>query len=90
LKQYKIEIIYSNKYITNTMFFKSDDTTYSYKDIQTVLENECCDIVIKPKSTQVKVLPKNEINKNTNNNKTYSIKVKSNLNNLKSQGWHHS
>ena len=71
------------------MFFKSDDTTYSYNDIQTVLEKECSDIVVKPK--QIKVLPNNEKNTNTNiNNKSYRIKVKSNLNNIKSQGWHHS
>jgi hypothetical protein len=71
------------------MFFKSDDTNYSYKDIQTVLENECSDIVVKPK--QIKVLPNNEKNINTNiNNKSYSIKVKSNLTNIKSQGLHHS
>ena len=54
------------------MFFKSDDTTYSYNDIQTVLEKECSDIVVKPK--QIKVLPNNEKNTNTNiNNKSYLI-----------------
>jgi hypothetical protein len=69
------------------MFFKSDDTNYSYKDIQTVLEKECSDIVVKPKPTQIKVLP----NKNTINvNNKYNVKVKPNLNNIKSQGWHHS
>jgi hypothetical protein len=68
------------------MFFKSDDTNYSYKDIHTILEKECCDIVVKPKATQIKVLPKNN---NTDNN-TFNIKVKPNLNNIKSQGWHHS
>ena len=73
------------------MFFKSDDTNYSYKDIHTILEKECCDIVVKPKPTQIKVLPNNEKNTNTNNNnKPYIIKVKSKLNNIKSQGWHHS
>ena len=73
------------------MFFKSDDTNYSYKDIHTVLEKECSDIVIKPK--QVKVLPNDEKNTNTNtniNNKSYSIKVNFKLNKIKSQGWHHS
>lgn len=70
------------------MFFKSDDTNYSYKDINTILEKECSDIVIKSKPTQVKVLPNNK-NNNTYNN-TFKIKVKPNLNNIKSQGWHHS
>ena len=72
------------------MFFKSDDTNYSYKDIHTILEKECSDIVVKSKPTQIKVLPNNEKNTNTNNNKPYRIKVKSKLNNIKSQGWHHS
>jgi len=71
------------------MFFKSDDTNYSYKDIHTILEKECSDIVVKPKPTQIRVLPNIEKNTNTNN-KPYIIKVKSNLNNIKSQGWHHS
>jgi hypothetical protein len=69
------------------MFFKSDDTNYSYKDIHTILEKECSDIVVKPKPTQIKVLPNK--NNNTDNN-TFKIKVKPNLNNIKSQGWHHS
>ena len=70
------------------MFFKSDDTNYSYKDINTILEKECSDIVVKSKPTQIKVLPNNK-NNNTYNN-TFKIKVKPNLNNIKSQGWHHS
>jgi hypothetical protein len=65
------------------MFFKSDDTHYSYKDIQTVLEKECSDILVKPK--QIKVLPKNQ-----NNNKLSNIKVKPDIYKIKSQGWSHS
>jgi hypothetical protein len=74
------------------MFFKSDDINYSYKDIQTVLEKECSDICIEyKKPVQVKVLPNNKMNTNTNtNSKLYNIKVKPNLNNIKSQEWHHS
>ncbi len=87
----KIDIIYNNKYITNTMFFKSDDTNYSYKDIHTIIEKECSDIVVKPKPIKIKVSLNNDTNTNTNiNNKPYNIKVKSKLNNLKSQGWYHS
>ncbi len=65
------------------MFFKSDDTQYSYKDIQTVIEKECSDIVVKPK--QIKVLPKNQ-----NNTKLSNIKVKPDIYKIKSQGWSHS
>ncbi len=65
------------------MFFKSDDTQYSYKDIQTVIEKECSDIIVKPK--QIKVLPKNQ-----NNTKLSNIKVKPDIYKIKSQGWSHS
>jgi hypothetical protein len=70
------------------MFFKSDDTNYSYKDIHTILEKECSDIIVKPKPTQIKVV--SNIKNNTNENNKYNIKIKPNLNNIKSQGWHHS
>jgi hypothetical protein len=87
LRQFKFELI-SYKYITNTMFFKSEDKTDHNIDIYKILQEELSKhLVVKQKSTQIKVLPTN--NKNTDNN-AFNIKVKSNITNIKSQGWHYS
>jgi hypothetical protein len=68
------------------MFFKSDDkidTRDTYKILQEELSTH---LVVTPKPTQIKVVPKNE--KNTNN-KPFNIKVVPNKNN-KSHEWYHS
>ena len=74
------------------MFFKTDDNdNYDYTTICSKIQEECSDLIIKQKLTQIKVLTNNEKNNSIyNNNKVFNIKVKSKLNIIKSQGWRHS
>ncbi len=74
------------------MFFKSDDNNnYDYTTICSKIQEESSKyLVVKQKPTQIKVLFNNEKNNTDNSNKKFNIKVKPKLNNIKSQGWHHS